>query len=105
MQGCAYEILYSVPTVPTFAVRENVSLGIRGAPEVPALCRETQSLGQQMLNAPVGINGLYNGHTHACANAKLRQANATDNEKCIASVMQVEYISEDECAIFTAQSL
>ena len=28
-----------VPTVPTFAVRE------------------TQSLGQQMLNAPVGING------------------------------------------------
>ena len=29
-----------VPTVPTFAVRE------------------TQSLGQQMLNAPLGINGL-----------------------------------------------
>ena len=28
--------------------------GTRGAP----LCRETQSLGQQMLNAPVGINGL-----------------------------------------------
>ena len=32
--------------------------GIRGAPEVPPLCRETQSLGQQILNAPVGINGL-----------------------------------------------
>ena len=32
--------------------------GLRGAPEVPPLCRETQSLGQQMLNAPVGINGL-----------------------------------------------
>ena len=27
--------------------------GLRGAPEVPPLCRETQSLGQQMLNAPV----------------------------------------------------
>ena len=31
-----------------------------GAPEVPPLCRETQSLGQQMLNAPFGINGLNN---------------------------------------------
>ena len=29
--------------------------GLRGAPEVPPLCRETQSLGQQMLNAPVAI--------------------------------------------------
>ena len=64
----------------TFAVRETASLGImgeprvpplysalralstlrglRGAPEAPPLCRETKSLGQQMLNAPVGINGL-----------------------------------------------
>ena len=32
--------------------------GLRGAPEGPPLCRETQSLGQQMLNATVGINGL-----------------------------------------------
>ena len=32
--------------------------GLSGAPEVPPLCRETQSLGQQILNAPVGINGL-----------------------------------------------
>ena len=32
--------------------------GLRGAPEVPPLCRETQSLGQQMLYAPFGINGL-----------------------------------------------
>ena len=32
--------------------------GLRGAPAVPPLCRETQSLGQQILNAPVGINGL-----------------------------------------------
>ena len=32
--------------------------GLRGAPEVPPLCRETQSLGKQMLNATVGINGL-----------------------------------------------
>ena len=47
-----------VPTVPTFAVRETASLSIMGAPWVPPLCRETQSLGQQMLNAPVGINGL-----------------------------------------------
>ena len=42
----------------TFAVRETASLGIMGAPRVPPLCRETQSLGQQMLNAPFGINGL-----------------------------------------------
>ena len=37
--------------------------GLRMAPTVPPLCRETQSLGQQMLelsceNATVGINGL-----------------------------------------------
>ena len=32
--------------------------GLRGVPAVPPLCRETQSLGQQMLNATVGINGL-----------------------------------------------
>ena len=32
--------------------------GLRGGPEAPPLCRETQSLGQQMLNAPVGMNGL-----------------------------------------------
>ena len=37
--------------------------GLRGAPVVPPLCRETQSLGQQMLelsceNATVGTNGL-----------------------------------------------
>ena len=33
--------------------------GLRGAPEVPPLCRETQSLGQQMLNATLGVNGIY----------------------------------------------
>ena len=32
--------------------------GLRGAPEVPPLYRGTQSLGQQMLNVPVSINGL-----------------------------------------------
>ena len=32
--------------------------GLRGTPAVPPLCRETQSLVQQMLNATVGINGL-----------------------------------------------
>ena len=46
------------PVRSTFAVRETAALGIMGAPEVPPLCRETQSLGQQMLNAPVGINEL-----------------------------------------------
>ena len=35
---------------------------LRGAPAVPPLCRETQSLGQQMLNATVGTNGLRNRH-------------------------------------------
>ena len=49
--------------------------GLRGAPEVPSLCRETQSLGQQMLelsceNATLGVNGLnlnifYEIKTHA----------------------------------------
>ena len=29
-----------------------------GAPEVPPLCRETQSLGQQLLKTTVGTNGL-----------------------------------------------
>ena len=47
-----------VPTVPTFAVRETASLGIMGTPRVPPSCRETQSVGQQMLNAAVGKNGL-----------------------------------------------
>ena len=79
-----------LPTVPTFDAREtNVSRhnggttgaplkplrddnalralsslrGLRGAPAVPPLCRETQSLGQHMLelsceNATVGTNGL-----------------------------------------------
>ena len=37
------------PLRSTFAVRESASLGIMGEPEVPPLCRETQSLGQQML--------------------------------------------------------
>ena len=42
--------------------------GLRGAPEVPPLCRETQSLGQQMLNATVGINGLKcSPLLHACS--------------------------------------
>ena len=66
-----------VPTVPTCAVRETASLGIMGAPEVLPLCRETLSLGQQMLelsceNATVGTNGLRNkiGIRTACgANA------------------------------------
>ena len=45
----------------TFQLKTIITLsslrGLRGAPEVPPLCRETQSLGQQMLNATVGING------------------------------------------------
>ena len=47
-----------------FTLRALSSLrGLRGAPEVPPLYRETQSLGQQMLelgceNATVGKNGL-----------------------------------------------
>ena len=45
------------------ALRALSSLGgLRGAPEVLPLCRETQSLGQQMLNAPVGINGISKVH-------------------------------------------
>ena len=40
------------------SVLETASLGIMRAPRVPPLCRETQSLEQQMLNATMGINGL-----------------------------------------------
>ena len=46
--------------------------GIRGAPAVPPLCRETQSFGQQMLNATVGINGLRGWHLSALMDAQLR---------------------------------
>ena len=51
------------PVRSTFAVRETASLGIMVAPEVPPLCRDTQSLGQQILelsceNATVGTNRL-----------------------------------------------
>ena len=42
---------------------------IMGAPEVPPLCRETQSLGQQMLNAPVGINGIRHSAVGCIAHA------------------------------------
>ena len=50
--------------------------GLRGAPEVPPLCRETQSLGQQMLvlsceNATVGTNGLTIAHAQLSKMAKL----------------------------------
>ena len=43
-------------TSPTLR-RLSTLRGLRGAPEVPPLCRGTQSLGQQMLNASFGING------------------------------------------------
>ena len=55
-----------MPTVPTFAVRETDvpqhNGGTSGAPLKPlrddsALRALSQSLGQQMLNATVGING------------------------------------------------
>ena len=38
--------------------------GLRGAPEVPPLCRETQSLGHQMLKEPLGINGIWSTLHH-----------------------------------------
>ena len=58
----------------TFAVGETASLGIMGAPEVPPLCRETQSLGQQMLKEPLGINGLIE-HRISGENMNTRQTN------------------------------
>ena len=51
-------------TVPTFAVRETTSLGIRGAPEVPPLCRET-SVSRTANVGTVGKNGLINDHQSA----------------------------------------
>ena len=89
-----------MPTVPTFAVREtDVSQhnggisgaplkpprddsalralsslrGLRGAPEVPSLCRETQSLGQQILNTTMGINGLREDLNDANALGRLQR--------------------------------
>ena len=66
-----YTVYYNIshlcrPVRSTFVVRETDSAlralstlrGLRGAPEVPPLCPETQSLGQKMLNAMEGINGL-----------------------------------------------
>ena len=47
------------------ALRALSSLGgLRGAPVIPPLCRETQSLGQQMLNATVDTNGLINSNVY-----------------------------------------
>ena len=57
--------IMGAPRVPPLPLRVNSALkalstlrGLRGAPEVPPLCRETQSLGEQMLKEPLGINGL-----------------------------------------------
>ena len=57
--------LRSTFAVKTNRLRDDCALralsslgGLRGAPAVPPLCRETRSLAQQMLNATVGINGL-----------------------------------------------
>ena len=87
-----------MPTVPTFAVREtDVSRhnggtsgaplkplrddsalralsslrGLRGAPEVPPLCRETQSLGQQMLELSC-CNATKNICYHICYHITFR---------------------------------
>ena len=49
-----------------------------GAPEVPPLCRETQSLGQQMLNAPFGINGLTAYLFESIADGEMRFAHNLD---------------------------
>ena len=56
--------LWTILNIIMYILRALSSLrGVRGAPEVPPLCRETQSLGQHMLelsceNATVGTNGL-----------------------------------------------
>ena len=55
--------------------------GLRGAPEVPPLCRETQSLGQQMLNATVGINRL------------MEAFNNLGEENCLHFPMRIFYMS------------
>ena len=52
--------------------------GLRGAPEVPSLCWETQSLGQQMLNATVGTNGL----SHRLFSGELRPGMSQFLEFC-----------------------
>ena len=67
--GHCYTVVDRNATIENYSVATRVlralsSLrGLRGTPEVPPLCRETQSLGQHMLelsyeNATVGTNGL-----------------------------------------------
>ena len=55
--------------------------GLRGAPEVPPICRETQSLEQHMLelsceNATVGTNGLktHRGSVHDSLRSDVAEA-------------------------------
>ena len=83
----------------TFAVRETASLAIMGAHRVPPLCRETQSLGQQMLNAPFGINGLtlrgfrespHTGGTHDCSERRqsLGQLFICTSDRCFSSSLE-----------------
>ena len=38
--------------------------GLRGAPEVPPLCRETQSRGQQMLELSIGFHKNFPGKSN-----------------------------------------
>jgi len=59
------QLTHSCPPLQHLLSERLTSLGIMGEPEVTHLCRETQSLGQQMLdlelgceNATVGKNGL-----------------------------------------------
>ena len=69
------------------------SEGFKGAPEVPPLCRETQSLGQQMLNTPVGINELTShttGKVVALSGAIFRPEKSSANTKLfLFSVMTI----------------
>ena len=54
---------------------------------MPPLCRETQSLGQQMLNAPVGINGLMDA---AVAAVFIRQSGSVCHPNPVAGFVLAE---------------
>ena len=76
------------PLCSTFAVQETASLDIMGAPRVSPLCRETQSLGQQMLNATVvGMNGLM--IQSVMGHSSYEQWHSTDRCMCKIQVAKV----------------
>ena len=66
-----------------------------GAHRVPPLCRETQSLGQQMLKAPLGINGL---RIHILPMHTTRNnGNEKRLQKCVIATLHHQALRQRRC--------